>query len=48
MFSLKDQSDLQEIPEQNWNTTTSNMGSMILNKNYEEHKAVADAQPVAV
>ena len=48
MFSLRDQRDIQEIPEQEWNSVTSNMGDMILSKNYEEHKAYADAQQVAV
>ena len=48
MFSLKDQQDIQEIPEQDWNSTTSNMGNMVLSRNYDEHKVIADAQPVAV
>ena len=47
MFSLKDQRDLQEIPDQDWNET-NNMGNLTLNKNYDQHKALADAQPMAV
>ena len=48
MFSLKDQSDLQEIPEGDWNET-NNMGELSLkNKDYKEHKAFADAQQLAV
>ena len=47
MFSLKDQSDLQEIAEDDWNEK-NNMGDLTLQKEYKEHKAEADAQPVAV
>ena len=47
MFSLKDQSDLQEINDSDWNET-NNMGSLRINNDYKEHKAIADAQPVAV
>ena len=47
MFSLKDQSDLQEIPEDDWNEK-NNMGELQIQKEYKEHKAQADAQPVAV
>jgi len=47
MFSLKDQSDLQEIEEADWNGS-NNMGDLAITKNYEEHKAYADAQSVAV
>mgnify|MGYP001181216709 FL=1 len=47
MFSLKDQSDLQEIEEADWNGS-NNMGDLAIIKNYEEHKAYADAQSVAV
>ena len=47
MFSLKDQRDLQEIPDQDWDETY-NMGNLTLNKNYDQHKALADAQPMAV
>ncbi len=47
MFSLKDQSDLQEISEGDWNET-NNMGSLRIDNDYKEHKAIADAQPVAV
>ena len=47
MFSLKDQSDLQEIPEDDWNEK-NNMGELQIQKEYKEHKAKADAQPMAV
>jgi len=47
MFSLKDQSDLQEIPEDDWNEK-NNMGELQIQKEYKEHKAQADAQPMAV
>ena len=47
MFSLKDQSDLQEIEEADWNES-NNMGDLAITKNYEEHKAYADAQRMAV
>ena len=47
MFSLKDQSDLQEIPEDDWNEK-NNMGELKIQKEYKQHKAQADAQPVAV
>tara|TARA_B100001248_G_scaffold261430_1_gene252609 strand:- start:19603 stop:20418 length:816 start_codon:yes stop_codon:yes gene_type:complete len=47
MFSLKNQSDLQEIPEDDWNEK-NNMGDLQIEKEYKEHKAEADAQPVAV
>ena len=47
MFSLKDQLDLQEIPEGDWNET-NNMGELKIQKEYTQHKAQADAQPVAV
>ena len=47
MFSLKDQSDLQEIPEGDWNEK-NNMGSLRINNDYKEHKAIADAQQLAV
>ncbi len=48
MFSLKDQLDLQEIPEQDWNETNNMGGLSLQNKNYKEHKAFADAQQLAV
>ena len=47
MFSLKDQSDLQEIADGDWNET-NNMGELKIQKEYKQHKAKADAQPVAV
>lgn len=47
MFSLKNQSDLQEIADGDWNET-NNMGELKIQKEYKQHKAEADAQPVAV
>ena len=47
MFSLKNQSDLQEIADGDWNET-NNMGELKIQKEYKQHKAKADAQPVAV
>ena len=47
MFSLKDQSDLQEIEAGDWNET-NNMGELSINKDYKVHKEYADAQRMAV
>ena len=38
MFSLKNQSDLQEIPDADWNEN-NNMGELRINNNYKTQKA---------